>query len=316
MRLLEVEKIWDHGDHNAFTDLIHYKGQFYCTFREGEDHYENGKGIIRILQSEDANKWQSVGQIRIDGIDLRDPYFFLDKNEKLALGFQGGRYINDQKHLWMQSYVAFPEQGNTIKSFSDPAPLNIKDEWFWRILCFEEKYYSITYSFTKPGEFSTPWKTKFYQSENSIEFSLIDEFKIEGRPNEAALRILPDGRMGALLRRDKDNCHNYIGRAERPFEQWEWRELNCHIGGPNFLPLTSTEWIASGRRWANHGGKADPETHVGMIYHNKFESMLTLPSGGDCSYPGLVLINDRILYVSYYSSHEGKTNIYLAKIQM
>ena len=41
--------------------------------------------------------------------------------------------------------------------------------------------------------------------------------------------------------------------------------------------------------------------------------VLTLPSGGDTSYPGLVW-HDGLLWVSYYSSHEGKTSIYLAKV--
>ena len=42
---------------------------------------------------------------------------------------------------------------------------------------------------------------------------------------------------------------------------------------------------------------------------------LKLPSGGDTSYPGLVW-KDGILFVSYYSSHEGKTSIYLAKVKV
>ena len=41
---------------------------------------------------------------------------------------------------------------------------------------------------------------------------------------------------------------------------------------------------------------------------------LTLPSGGDTSYPGLVW-HDGLLWVSYYASHEGKTSIYLAKVK-
>jgi hypothetical protein len=40
-----------------------------------------------------------------------------------------------------------------------------------------------------------------------------------------------------------------------------------------------------------------------------------LPSGGDTSYPGLLWHND-MLYVSYYSGHEGKTSIYLAKVKI
>jgi hypothetical protein len=45
------------------------------------------------------------------------------------------------------------------------------------------------------------------------------------------------------------------------------------------------------------------------------EPILRLPSGGDTSYPGLVW-HDNLLWVSYYSSHEGKTNIYLAKVHV
>ena len=43
--------------------------------------------------------------------------------------------------------------------------------------------------------------------------------------------------------------------------------------------------------------------------------ILELPSGGDCSYPGLVFFEGH-LYVSYYSSHEGKASIYVAKVKI
>jgi hypothetical protein len=42
---------------------------------------------------------------------------------------------------------------------------------------------------------------------------------------------------------------------------------------------------------------------------------VTLPSGGDTSYAGLAW-QDGLLWVSYYSSHEGKTSIYLAKVKL
>ena len=41
--------------------------------------------------------------------------------------------------------------------------------------------------------------------------------------------------------------------------------------------------------------------------------LLELPSGGDTSYANMVL-HDGLLNVSYYSSHEGKTSIYFAKV--
>jgi hypothetical protein len=42
---------------------------------------------------------------------------------------------------------------------------------------------------------------------------------------------------------------------------------------------------------------------------------LILPSGGDCSYAGMAVQGD-LLWVSHYSSHEGKTSIYLAKVRL
>jgi hypothetical protein len=43
--------------------------------------------------------------------------------------------------------------------------------------------------------------------------------------------------------------------------------------------------------------------------------LVRLPSGGDCSYAGLAWADGR-LWVSYYSSHEGKSAIYLAKVEV
>ena len=68
--------------------------------------------------------------------------------------------------------------------------------------------------------------------------------------------------------------------------------------------------------------RVDRDTHVGRSQFGRpspcndslGEPVLTLPSGGDCSYPGLVW-NEDLLWMSYYSSHDGKTSIYLARIR-
>ncbi len=45
------------------------------------------------------------------------------------------------------------------------------------------------------------------------------------------------------------------------------------------------------------------------------KEILKLPSGGDTSYAGMVWYDD-LLWISYYSSHEGKTSIYLAQVKL
>jgi len=60
---------------------------------------------------------------------------------------------------------------------------------------------------------------------------------------------------------------------------------------------------------------APPETVLARLSRDTSEPVLTLPSGGDCSYPGMVW-HDGLLWMSYYSSHEDKRSIYLAKIRL
>jgi hypothetical protein len=52
-----------------------------------------------------------------------------------------------------------------------------------------------------------------------------------------------------------------------------------------------------------------------MTLDGGYEPVLTLPSGGDTSYAGMVWHGD-LLWVSYYASHEGKTAIYLARVKV
>ena len=42
---------------------------------------------------------------------------------------------------------------------------------------------------------------------------------------------------------------------------------------------------------------------------------MTVPSGGDTSYPGMVE-HDGALWMSYYATHEGKSAIYLARLEV
>ena len=64
--------------------------------------------------------------------------------------------------------------------------------------------------------------------------------------------------------------------------------------------------IAGGRLY---GPDRNNKTAVGRMTLTDYKPELTLPSSGDNSYPGLVWENGT-LWVSYYSSHEGKTDIY------
>ena len=84
------------------------------------------------------------------------------------------------------------------------------------------------------------------------------------------------------------------------------------IGGPALLRLPDARLIAGVRLYE---GKV--RTSLVQIDENtgKLTELLALPSGGDSSYPGLVW-HEGTLFMSYYSSHEGKTAIYLARVRL
>ena len=48
---------------------------------------------------------------------------------------------------------------------------------------------------------------------------------------------------------------------------------------------------------------------------DQLTEFFALPSGGDTSYAGLAF-HQGLLYVSYYSSHEERTSIYVAKVKL
>ena len=90
-----------------------------------------------------------------------------------------------------------------------------------------------------------------------------------------------------------------------------------YLGGPNFLILPDQSMIASGRYLTlTPDGEEIERTILAKMTFEGLKKILELPSGGDdTSYPGMVY-KDGVLWVSYYSSHEGKSAIYLAKIPL
>ena len=144
-----------------------------------------------------------------------------------------------------------------------------------------------------------------------MKYDLVTHLDVPGHPNETTLRVLPDGEMIALVRREGGNTLGWIGRSQAPYTKWTWKETAHRLGGPNFIRLPDGTLWAAGRSYPG-GAKS---VLARMTREGGYAPALTLASGGDTSYPGLVWHNG-LLWMSFYSSHEGKSAIYLAKIQV
>ena len=104
---------------------------------------------------------------------------------------------------------------------------------------------------------------------------------------------------------------HWIGTSRPPYVDWSFTRIDAALGGPNFI-----RW-SSGSLWAASRGRFDQArgTVLARMTRTSYEPVALLPSAGDCSYPGMVEHDGR-LWLSYYSTHEEKTSIYLAQIEL
>jgi hypothetical protein len=314
-KLISVKQIWNSAPHNAMTDLIHWQDRWWCTFRESDQHQNSLNGVIRVIYSSDLSLWQSALLIREEGFDLRDPKFSLNPQEELLLHYQGVKLDQGKYVIWQPRLVRSKEG----KRWSDPLICFEPHEWPWRITWFEGRAYAVSYRLSSFVKRSQPWIVHLCVSEDAIHYQRLCTWPIAYYPSEATIRFRPDGEMVIYIRRrEKEqmewNDPNWVGTSQKPYDRWVWHATDRHLGGPNFLILEGGEMCAAGRiLWPSPYGLM-AKTVVGELTLEHFTPKWVLPSGGDCSYPGMVL-EGNTLYVSYYSTEGGRTSVYLALLK-
>jgi hypothetical protein len=311
VELLDVKKIWDQAPHNAFTDLVRWNDQFYCAFREGRGHVSTD-GRIRVLRSKDADAWTSTGLVSLDGYDLRDAHLSVTPDNRLMLLGGAAPRKKDNESAPTGSFVAFSKDGG---DWTKPQIVIQPGRWLWCVTWHEGKAYGVSYP---APQGKTPYLELLTSDDGVTYRPLVYKLYGEGRPGEVTLRFDSSGLCYALIRRDKLGDHPYsaiLGVGRGDYTDWKWYDLGPEFnafGGPNLIQLPTGHWLAAGRMHQD-------ATHTALCYldvkDHTMTKLLNLPSGGDTSYPGLVWHND-LLYLSYYSSHEGKTSIYLAKVKI
>ena len=299
-KIVSVKRIWDHGEHNAFTDLVRSRNTWWCTFREGKGHVGD-LGRIRVLVSRDGDEWESAALIEKPGVDLRDPKLSIMPDGRFML-IMGGSVLGDSGvYRTRAPHVSFSQQGH---EWTEAKKLLAEDHWLWRVTWHRGYGYSVS----KLGDGRDPRRVMLYRTDNGTDWEWITEFRdITGWPNEATVRFLDNDEMIVLLRR---NLTAWIGTSRPPYTRWKWTETGHQIGGPNFIRVPNGNLWASGRQYGDQA-----KTVLARMTRQSYDPVLVLPSGGDCSYPGLVWYQD-LLWMSYYSSHEEKTCIYLAKVAL
>lgn len=298
---LTISKIWD-NDYSSFPSIERFNGKYYVSFREAKSHVfdENGQasGKTRILVSSDGEKWESAALFGKEGYDLRDPKLSVTPDGRLMV-IMGGSIYKDKKLVGMIPQVSFSENG---KDFSDPEPVRFEGlegetdrEWIWRVSWHDGVGYGVTYG----GPHFTLLKTL-----DGITFTKLCDLELDREifPGESTIRFSADGKMYIMVRCENGDKNGRWGVSSFPYTEWEWKEMNFHLGGPDFTFMEDGT-IYAGSRYYFKGGNCKTMLLRGTT-EGKFDELFLLPSGGDTSYPGFMETDDE-LWMVYYSCHES-----------
>ena len=151
----------------------------------------------------------------------------------------------------------------------------------------------------------------FFSNSSGKKFSDPQPISISAtaKTNRDWLWRLLDGVFLLMIRWDSGT--GFWGRSKPPYKKWSWIDTGIRFGGPDFTALNDELFIAGTRVY-------EKPAITGLFLVNRagqFRNLLRLPSGGDNSYPGFV-VGKKKIFVSYYSSHEGNSSIYLAEIPL
>ncbi|MFT5467391.1 MAG: hypothetical protein ACI8UO_002495 [Verrucomicrobiales bacterium] len=323
VRVENVRRVFHNGEHNAFTDLIRWKDQFWLTFRSCPGgHGVNRAASIIILNSADGQTWEQVHQFSVPDRDTRDPHFLSFKGELFVYTgtwWSGVDGVLPREQYEINKHLGYAVRTADGKAWGEPEQLEgTYGHYIWRAttdgkliyLCARRKQ---NYTETESGAGGAKvMEGALLESEDGINWRFRSLFQ-ETKGNETAFQFQDDGTLLALSREEGDSSK--LARSKPPHNQWDRSNIPFYIGGP-LLAKWDKRWVVGGRRTTANG----PKTTLYWLANDELTDFAELPSGGDNSYPGFVELDKNHALVSWYSSHEkdenGKTitAIYLADL--
>jgi hypothetical protein len=304
MKLIQIIRVGTAARHNAFTSMVQWHNRLWLVYREGTAHV-SPDGAIRVLCSDDGQRWQSAARISQPGRDLRDPKICVTPDGRLMLLAASvvrpkGAPMSLANRVWLSRDGQDWGQAHTV---GEP------NLWLWRVSWQGQRGWGVAYSVSNAHQ-GRPRFVRLYLSYDGLNFTPQgQEIFSGGYPNEHAM-IFTGGTAWCLLRCDDQRGTAMLGRSIGPSQHWQWQPLGVPLGGPQMLADGLNQaWVGA----RLYDGKVRTALCRLDLPSAKLQEVLAVPSGGDNSYPDMLWYGDRLL-LSYYSAHEGFSCVYVAQM--
>jgi len=311
LKIKNVQRISPASPHSAFTDLRENPfdescNSLLCCYRQGTNHISSD-GYIVICKISTVTNSRIFQRVRLPGWDLRDPKFCFDGRRLFVTAYAKHKHTQTGTVTtkMVSCFSTTGESWSTLKNFGEHG------WWLWRLTWHKDTAFGFAYN-------RRLQRLDLYEGNPSKRVNLLKQGVLSfekhgaGYPNESHILFDDNDQATAIVRRDADTFSAKLGFSHPPYTRWDWHDLGSYVGGPAMLALTKTHFLVAGRDW---NGKA-LKTKLWLLSMPTITltPLLTLPSKGDNSYPGIVRQGDT-LYISYYSGHrDNETRVYLASI--
>ena len=285
------------GVHNAFTDLIYWKGDFYLAFRSAPSHI-NFQSKIVVMRSTDARSWTTLVELPYTGEDIRDP--------KLAeIGGQLFLYALKNVDPMAEPYgTVFSSSldGKSWQPWQDVQP-----GWlFWRPATFDEKTWYVA-AYSKAQD-----QVALFQTQDGKDWAQVSVISSGERQSETAITFTADQTIVGVIRLEgQDNLPpgTMIVTSSYPYQQWtRVRSQVTRLDGPSIFTYDGLIFAAGrsepseGILFGDQGGLfGKKRTSVYLVATTGLKKLTDLPGYGDTSYTAVV-IQGQDAIVSYYSN--------------
>ena len=302
-KLVSNAVIYNAGGHNSLSDLIRFKDQWYCAFREGPGEF-GAAATVRVITSKDGKTWEKVTRLRA-GFPRRGyqrPLFTVTPKGQLMLTTRGSAgNITILPQTWLS-------KGG--REWTGP-----HDRWdtgyqVGSVVTHKGKLYSFSTGCicgnAQTVQLRIAKKDKDEEGQHFVE--QFEETFSGFFPGAGALVFDGDNGYCILSRGSKKNA--YLGKAKAPFDDWTWTAMKQPLNMPRAIRtpdgrILVTTVLYDGKRRLSLC-QFDPKT-------TKLTELTKLPAAARIPYTGLAYHKGHA-WVTYHAEKEGKMSVWLAKV--